>query len=37
MYHSWLQAVAQIGNEEGIAGFWKGNVPQVLDRSMSSS
>ncbi|XP_024393427.1 probable envelope ADP,ATP carrier protein, chloroplastic isoform X2 [Physcomitrium patens] len=25
-----LQAVAQIGNEEGIAGFWKGNVPQVV-------
>lgn len=25
-----LEAVAQIGTEEGISGFWKGNIPQVV-------
>lgn len=25
-----LQAMALIGKEEGIKGYWKGNLPQVL-------
>ncbi|XP_024390888.1 probable envelope ADP,ATP carrier protein, chloroplastic isoform X2 [Physcomitrium patens] len=25
-----LEAVSHIGNQEGMAGFWKGNVPQVV-------
>lgn len=24
-----LQAVSKIGQEEGVKGFWRGNVPQV--------
>lgn len=26
-----MQAIADIGKEEGLKGYWKGNLPQVLD------
>lgn len=26
-----MQAIAEIGKEEGLKGYWKGNRPQVLD------
>jgi hypothetical protein len=26
-----VQAMAEIGKEEGLKGYWKGNLPQVLD------